>query len=63
MEKNIVLFIESIYLTIFGWLSSFNNEISLIAVLGIPSSSLESFIFFKAKISFVSLSYKINIFL
>lgn len=36
------------YLTIFGWRSSFNREISRIAVLGTPSSSLSNLIFFMA---------------
>lgn len=45
-----------INLTIFGCYNSFNKEISLIAVLGIPSSSEVSLIFFKAYNSFVVFS-------
>jgi hypothetical protein len=42
----------------FGWFNSFNNDTSLIAVLGIPSS-LDSLIFLRAKIYPVILSHLI----
>ena len=45
------------YLTIFGCLNSFNSDISLIAVEGIPSSSASSRILFKATISSVTLFF------
>lgn len=40
----------SLNLTIFSCLNSYSNEISLMAVLGIPSSACSSLIFFKATI-------------
>ena len=41
----------------FGCCNSFKSDISLIAVLGIPSSSEASLIFFKANNSLFVLSY------
>lgn len=47
-------------LTMLGWLSSFRIEISRIAVLGMPSSSLSSRIFLRAYSWSVSLSTSLN---